>query len=525
MLTFWRCNTINKLNVLQIFKKGIFLMKKFLQALVVAGIYWSSFVAIAGTNVTLDKADPAPLNNSNLPFAYVYDQGKARIKAGRHSSGDGLELSGMAFYSKASKGTDRNGLQKSELGDLSGKWNLLALLDTTTPNGQTAPTSIGSASSSGSITTALVNALAYNTTGYTSGNGAYYPKGSTPTELTSATGLIGLQDSINEFFGFQTTHEKYCKKGARFQATGAIDCGLGMTVQLGVTSISNDATFHSPVTYNTTTPFFLKGGITTTAVNPFDVADVTNTNWIYILKTMDDKLIDKFASIADAIGLDITNFQKSGFEDLKGEIFWRKAIKLEGKNRALFTPFVSLNGSFDLGEPMNPDKILAMPFGNNGHKSLGGGAGFSLDFEDSFEIGAAMGISHYNCRQDIIRVPNSIYQNGIYPYKTAVNIQPGNTWYLSTFMNSYHFEEDISCFAQYIYVNHNRDSFGLVTPNKDFYPEVLGAKTPWSSHVLNLGLNYDVSNGLEIGCAAQIPLKQRNAHRSSTIAIAIAIGL
>ncbi len=521
-------------------------MKKLLYNLASACLYWSSFTAIAGTNVTLDKADPAPLNSTTLPFAYVYDHGKERIRDGRSATGDGLEVSVTPFYSKASKGTDRNGLQKTELGDLSGKWNLLALLDTATPTGQSAIGLLGNsvAPGTGTLPAALIAALEYGITG-SAGNANEYGQGSTPTQLESIAGMIPLQDANNEFFGFQTTAEKYCKKGARFQTTGALDCGLGVTVQLGVASISNSATFKSPVSYNytsstitsttypnsttvvnTTTPTFLKGGVATTAENPFSIHKVTTSNWAYVLQTLDDQLIDQFQAIADAIGLDTTNFQKSGFEDLKGELFWRKAIKLEGHNKALFTPFVTVNGAFDLGEPVDQDKILSMPFGNGGHHAIGGAAGFSLDFEDNFEIGAAMGVNTYSCRRENnMRIPNSIYQNGIYPYKTAANINPGNTWYLSTFMNSYHFEEDLSFYAQYLYVSHGKDNITLVTPNSGFFPEILAAKTPWSSHMLNLGLNYDVSSGIQIGCAAQIPLKQRNAHRSSTVAISIAASL
>ena len=352
--------------------------------------------------------------------------------------------------------------------------------------------------------------------------------------------MVSLQTS-DEYFGYLTIPTNYRKRGARFEATGAFDSGLGFSVEAGIASISQNANFKNAITFNSTTsqttstsypyttttttivtPVYQKAGADAKVSNPFSPANVSHDNYETILKCVDRELIQEFGNIADAIGLNTANFQQTGFEDLRGEVFWRKGLKLNTKNKTIFVPFVSVYGTLDLGDVVDEDQPLSLPFGNNGHKSYGGGAGFTLDFNDSFEIGAAISGSSFSSRTiEGLRIPNSTKQSGIYPFKADAIVDPGASWQVSLLMNSRNFEEDTSCYAQYVYVNHSKNSIKLITPNSGFKPEILENKSIWSNHMVNVGMNFDVSPGVSIGCVAQIPLKQKNSYRSATFGLSI----
>lgn len=84
-------------------------MKNQFQAIFIACLYLSGSYAIAsGTDITLDKADPAPLGGTDFPYSYAYNNGKVALKKGKYHSGAGITISAMPFYSRANKGTDIN---------------------------------------------------------------------------------------------------------------------------------------------------------------------------------------------------------------------------------------------------------------------------------------------------------------------------------------------------------------------------------------------------------------------------------
>ena len=272
--------------------------------------------------------------------------------------------------------------------------------------------------------------------------------------------------------------------------------------------------------------YYLKNGTRILVNNPFynDAISgkVLDTQWYEALKVIKQDTASQLDLIAKTTGLDLSDFQKTGVEDLRGEIFWRKGLKLDLPQPVVFIPYVSLVGSLDVTAPINPNQVLARPFGNNGHKSYGGNAGFTLDFDNNFEIGAAVGLVAFTSRvEPNLRMPSDIDQSVLYPYATSAKISPGNSWFISLLMNSFHFEENLNFYMQYIYLGHGTDKITLTQPDAAYFPQVLESKSAWSSQMINLGLNYEVSPSITIGCGGQIPIKQMNAYRSATFALSV----
>lgn len=545
-------------------------MKTLSRALFVAGLATIGGFAHAGIDITLNKYIPVILDSTEFPVSYVYEKGKANIMQGRPCGGTDVKISITPFFTQANKGTSLfNNAKNSELGDLAGRWNLLTILNTQVPKGYTANTLLGSGTADG---TAIINSEILSTLVTDLGN---IPYGTTlcseecppvptnvPREFTTLQGLQSLQNST-ETFGYLTIPSKFRSYGARLEIGGSLECGLGALVKFGFGSVSQTGNFNNAiyfgnvdVTYSTSSTtsgttttttatttvfdaaYYFVGDIKTIVNNPFNSIVTastssgtttyanayapTNPQWYTALKTVAIDTTNRLNQIAKVVGLNLNDFQRTGFEDLRGEIFWRKAIKLDRQDITLLIPFVSMFGTLDLADAANPLQPLAVSLGNDGFRSLGGGMGFTVELPDGLELGAAFGAVGYNSRvEQRLPMPNAAGQSGIYPYQAETRIHPGKTWYVSVLGNAYHFEDDASFYGQYIYVNHGRDHYTLINPDPIFMPEILEGRSIWSNHMLNFGLNVDISSGISLGCAAQIPLKQKNSARSSSFLLSL----
>jgi len=564
-------------------------MKKLYQALFVACLYTvSTDIFTTGIDLSLDKADPNPMNCTEMPITYVYSRAKTALSKGQYDSGSSIQLTALPFHVHATQGTDLNGVKNAELMDLSGRTNLFTMFNSNLPSnyqaGSAIPTLLGTAPYLDSTTSStpppsndgtlpnnlLLDLQAANYTlvsGVPSGDdtgliygGTLFTGSSssttvgnvtsapTPTQFTTIAGLRSLQDNL-QLIGFLTGPTKYSKYGSRFEIVGATSLGIGAAIRIGVSSISQSGFFNNEILFGNvdvssypaptaggaTTPttntvqnaaYYLKNGVRILVNNPFyndpTTGKVTDAQWYEALKVIKQDTANQLDLIAKTTGLDLCDFQKTGVEDLRAELFWRKGLKLDLPQPVVFIPYVSLVGSFDVTAPIKPNQVLAMPFGNNGHKSYGGNAGFTLDFDNSFEVGAAVGLVAFTSRvEQNLRIPTDVDQSVLYPYATSARISPGNSWFMSLLMNSFHFEENLTFYMQYIYVGHSSDKITLTQPDPAYFPEILECRSSWSSQMVNLGLNYEVSPSITIGCGGQIPLKQMNAYRSATFALSI----
>ncbi len=472
---------------------------------------------------TLNKTDPIPVFTSAFPYTYLYTNEKEYLKGKRQNCDPQyLSLSVSAYFQKANRGKNLD-KKRAQLGDLTGRWNMIAALPLNDPSQPDVPTGHAFPAEFTTVANNLLS-CAKTITSPTTG-------GKIPTELTTIPGIISLQPPY-DLLGFFTVPIKYHKKGVRFQAEGRLFRDVGIAAQFGVSNISQLAQF---VDLTTTPSGCVPTGCITeicptntnpplNCLNPFSTNQFTNANWKQFVNCVHRQVMDQLQDLASASGIDLCNFNRSSIEDFHIEAFWRHAFPIDRNDTYciapfLFIPFASVGGSFGFGDGIDPNLIFSVPFGNNKHNAVRFNAGFTLDFYETIEIGAHAGMAHFFDRDfKGYRVPNNMFQSEFYPFTTDVKISPGDTWHIGFLMNAYHFLECLSVYLEYLYVVHNRDKICLLKPDPSnvFRPQDLECKSPWSVQLLNVGFNYDISPNFALGFFTQIPLQQKNAYRSTT---------
>jgi len=449
----------------------------------------------------------------------------------------------------------------TELGNVDGKWNMIALLpfnDDVQGGGNDLP--IGKEfpeilfETRKNLLTGIQEVLDANPN-----NDNQVPNASIK-ELQSVQGLLTLQDSVraaqDELFGYFSVPIRYKKFGARFELNAKLFDNFGIAAQTGVVDISQivdlrDQLRCAPSIFCQnffsqnpqgcqTTGSCIEPGVgcnygtpTVTCANPFQIVDadgtrqtptvINNQVWAEILSELSTELMNRLPDIAEGIGLDLCNFNKTGIEDVHVEAFWRKAYPIESPTlgccltRGLFIPFAAVGASFPSGKPKHPSSPFSVAFGNNGHYAVRADVGFSFDFVETIEVGAHGGLAHFFPRKiRNYRVPSTKFQTGVYPFTTDIEMSPGNTWHIGIFMNAYHFLECLSFYGEYLYVTHQTDHIKLTQPDNVFRPDILECQSPWMVQLLNFGFNYDISRNFRLGGFYQLPLQRRHAAKSTT---------
>lgn len=299
--------------------------------------------------------------------------------------------------------------------------------------------------------------------------------------------------------GFLNFPVKYTKRGMRAEFDFQITDGLGLMLQTGVADICQTGAFQ----------------ICETGTACCAIDNVTQEN-------VQTYLVCKYKQIAEDLCYDLCRFHQVGIEDFRAIAWWRRAYPVnkdrEGWPEFLAIPFVELGGQFACGKEKCPNKVFSVPFGNNGHHSVGGVLGIDIDFVDTIAIGGEFGLTHFfsreYCKQPI---PNNLYQSGIFPFKTDVTIYPGLNWHFGLKLQAYHFLDRLSCYFQYMIVTHRHDEIKLKKCDPAFKPEALECRSCWQSQFGNIGFYYDISPAISLGILWQAPFVQKGVYRSSTL--------
>lgn len=519
-----------------------------------------NFKNFTSFRTTLNKADPNPLYTSEFPFEPVFDWKKDYMKGNTNClRTQRISLAASPFMQRANKGTDIN-KRHAELGDLTGRWNMIATLpfntlpnsseglDTDTFESSSTLTDIPSSTqcytvNADRLVTIRNNLLTCIQEVFKKDNvqGAY------PDQLKSVEGLLSLQTK-DELLGYFTVPIKYRKTGVRFHANGVLFGGLGVSCDFGVANVSQTAQF---IDLDSTSTCFIASGCVSSSdncptqipiikcLNPFPTATVTPEQWREVVGCINRQLMSNLKDLTNAIGLNICDYSKTSIEDVQLDLFWRNAFCINMNNshewsNFLFVPFFDVGYTFAAADMANPDVAFSLSNGNNGHDEYHFYAGFGLDFKDTIEVGGEAGFVHFKCRDySCYRVPTNDFQQNIYPYQTNVSVKPGNTWHTSIFMNARHFLEHWNFWGQWVYINHQKDTITLQklvlseaqvqdgdSPNSTtqgvFYPQNLECISDWNAQLFNLALNYELTPNFQLGLYTQIPVSRQNAYRSST---------
>ncbi|MFI5333053.1 MAG: hypothetical protein ACHQVS_03045 [Candidatus Babeliales bacterium] len=440
------------------------------------------------------RQDPFPIYNTLDPHEFLYTRDKLkfmgltpdadrseRVNFSVSPFGQNARNAGNHnIFSLATDDSITPNYQTIQLGDIGGRWDMIALLFGPTPTGQTLPPSL----------------LAARQTLF-----PMVPLG-TPIDDTLAI-------DPSQQFGFFTIPMKYRKRGVRFEFDLQLLCDIGLKLQTGVANI-----YFAPVNLLNLTP---NSTFTPDPTNP----NLTKTN-------VNGTLMQNVQTITNEINFEMCTFDTSSVEDIRATLYWRHAFPINRERKEwpifLFTPFLFIEGSVAAGKERHYNKAFDISFGSNSHHALGFTGGFDVDFAQSIELGIEGGFDHFFKRDFCnVHIPTSNCQSGIYPFATSASIQPGDNWHFGAKMSAYHFLERLSCYVQYVIIKHKEDKITPKTSDPSFLPELLECKSDFTVQVFNFDLNYDISPDFSLGFLYQLPFKQQRAFNSGTLLFSLNI--
>ncbi len=180
----------------------------------------------------------------------------------------------------------------------------------------------------------------------------------------------------------------------------------------------------------------------------------------------------------------------------------------------IFTPYLTLAGSFPVAETTNYRNILSLPFGNNGHASAGAALGMTFDFTETIEVGFEGGATYFFPKNEFRPFPTHKLQRLLYPFSTSVHTTPGTNWHANAMMSAYQFMPHISFWLTYEFIEHRRDCLTVIDSAKAqyFVPQVLEKQSDWRAQFFNAGLVFDIQPGMQASFVWQQPISPRNAY-------------
>ena len=445
--------------------------------LLVIGLLFGAYQSMVPLTSLL-KSDPYPVFSSLDPHTFLYQKEKQLIKGFdiEPARPEYFALILSPFGVNADIAKDIRG-RDIALGNINGKWSMIAALYGDMPKGK----SLG------------------------------------PTLLAAQADLfpggIGLNDpnyiDPAEKFGFFAFPSTFRKRGVRFEFDANFPADFGMCIQTGVVDICQTVTIR-------------ENGTPDSGTFPSYLACVTQLDACKVQRD----LMNKLKEIALEQCLSLKHYHSISIEEVRFNLYWRHAFEINKNEEEwpefLLIPFFQASGSISPGKHISAHKAFDPGFNNNGYNSAGFNTGLNFDFYDTIEIGVEFGYTHFfkrNCVE--MRVPNSIYQQGFFPFSTAVNSQPGDNWNFGAKMSAYHFLDKLSFYFQYMLVHHEKDSIKLVECDPAFKPEILEKLSDWKCQVANVGFNYDISPNIILGFFWQAPLQQRRTYKDTTIMFTI----
>lgn len=456
------------------------------------------FVVCESSGMTTNSPfDPLPLYTTANPHEFLYTVGRDEIR--------GLipeyeqEHANFTITIFGGRATDAIDSHKKfvELGDIHGPWNMLALTFDTCPNTTLLPPALNTAAN-----TAYCSEAESNQT---------FLYKDTPT-ITSTQ--VTLNTGPN--FGKVSVPAEFRKVGARFEVALMVLENFGAKLQGGFADVQQTPTSFTDISAKD----FNNQSTLPSGCTPDECCIAQN------LLTVNQVLTgtDAINIIAEQMELDVATFHKTNIEDIRGQLFWRHAYPMnydrDGWPRFLFMPFAQLIGTLAISPKINTDQQFGVPLGNNGHDSVGFNFGFTIDFDETMEIGIEAGGTFFS-REKIsrFRIPVAEQQTGIYPCVTDVCLKPGHNWHFLGTLHARRFIDKLSALAQFALISHNKDRISPMVFDSKIADslEMVEDLTKWDLRLFNLALNYEISPHISLGVLWQAKLGRRNAPRVNTL--------
>lgn len=464
----------------------------------------------------LTNNDPFPLFSTKEPYNFLTNHARWNIMAGDNVPLERLSAAVTAFRQAADKARNFD-KERVQLGDIRGRWNMLAL--TYDPATVLVSNTIRSFLNTDPLQTDpdLVRP-------------DLRPEFTTDEIVTITRECIPLlsdpcNTDTNEKLGFFSVPAKYRKDGIRFDIDMQLTCDCGISLEFGFADIKNQ-----PCDFITECP-------ETVTCNSADGPCVLFEVGCTCLRYVNQELMKKLQQIAKELKLDIDDFQKTGIEDVRIGAYWRHIFISDSSCPdvpcCLFIPFISFEGGIPLPEQRDPRKLFGLPFGNNGHGSVGFVTGFNLVYHTWIEFGSEIGFTHFFPLEVCnLPFPTQELQVGLLPFSVNARIQPGNNWHFGATLTTPYFLPHLSFYAQYLYVNHNRDDVCILQDlrpesvrrdpmRNNFLVKKFERESKWDFQCVNVALNYEFCPEITVGIAWQLPLRGRNVFRSTTVLVSL----
>lgn len=455
------------------------------------------------------RQDPYPLYSTLDPQTFVYRRYREQLLQNDYAqlSCDWAHIGITAFGQNANEGKNLCG-QRVELGDLNGRWFMPGLLYGPVPAGQTLPAILGTAK------TALFAVPA-------------------DTVINDCQGFDKKQ-----LMGFFSVPLNYRKRGVRFQIEAQLCCDVGIVLEAGLADIWQSVcpsyicpcppeAIPEPPVIGQQDPDVHCAAVCQTYINETDKVAPADSP-LPGLPNMTKANVNKYlmcpflCNIVPEICINVDDYHKLSAEDVRVGLYWRHAYVISDTRSKwpefLFLPFAMIKASFPASKKICPNQVFAVSAGNDGHYAVGASCGMSGEFATSIEIGWEFGYTHFFAK-DVCKMPmpTSCFQQGIYPFCTDANVQPGANWNFGAKMSTYHFLERLSFFFQYMLVIHEKDCIKPLVCDPAFLPKKLEDTTIFKTQVANIGFNYDISPNIGLGFLWQAPLQQQISFRATTL--------
>ncbi len=465
-------------------------MRTFIGALLIISFFSHNIYAQLSS---LAKNDAFPVFTSLDPHTYLQTREKLiyKCECWAEDKRDCFSITASGFGQNADRGKTikgENTLNEDmetntiiELGDLTGRSGIIALLYGCLPEGKVLPPTLENARMQLFPNVPLTEPLKD-------------PKAIDPSQK----------------FGFFSFPLQYRKRGARFELSARVTNDIGVSIETGVSCIRQVVKEKNNLTDESDKDFTICPGL--------DQLTKENVNCL---------LMEELPQIANEIGLDICDFVETSIEEIRFNLFWRHLYECypyydEKWPDVLIIPFAEISASLSPGKKKDPNKQFALPFGNNDHNAIGVSGGMNFDFVETIEIGVEAGFTYFFDRTfSDFRVPNSDLQTTIFPFTTDVTIEPGHNWHFGAKMAAHHFLDNLSVYFQWLIVEHKEDKIKLKKQDKAFITRALEKTTSFKTKLANIGFNYDICPNMTLGLLWQTPFSQRNTYRSTTILFSI----
>jgi hypothetical protein len=327
---------------------------------------------------------------------------------------------------------------------------------------------------------------------------------------------------------YEAVPVRYEKMGVRGQLCFDFSFGLGLGVRMGLVNYRQIQEFSTNNDFKRIAglPYTTAASGVTTDNPPLPVGDPgfdPSANLI-AKNVLDGRARDMLASDLE---LDLSDVHETEAEDSHVYLFWRHAFRINDKDNyhvASIIPYFSVGIWLPTGEEKDQNRPFSIATGNDGFTGISLEGSLNFDFPKTIQVGLGGGFVFFNER-DLVnqRVPSSLFQSGITPWKVNICKEPGMTWYVNASFKSDDFIKNLSFYFDYLYTEHLKDEVTLLEKNatraKAFAPGVsmLQDQSQWKNQQFNIGFDYRIAPFLAIGVGAQAHISGIQVYRSTTL--------